>query len=279
MLRTCLDSILASRHESFEVVVIDQSERAADVPADPRLTYVHSATRGKSAGLNVGLSAVKAPIVAFTDDDCTVPDDWLIKAEALLDRHRDVVMAFGDLAADHHDPSEVFIPFTRHERFEIMKGVRSAAPIGGAGANLIARRSVFDTIGTWDESIGPGSRFRAAEEFDIYYRTIAAGGAVARDPDLVAIHYGARSYADGSGQDLLRTYAYGIGAVIGKHLRLGDLRMLAPASRIIGRDLAVVMQSFRHRRLAGLGPLAYKCRGIAAGLLRRVDRRRRVFAS
>ena len=88
------------------------------------------------------------------------------------------------------------------------------------------------------------------EEFDIYYRTIAAGGAVARDPDLVAIH-----------------------------LRLGDLRMLAPASRIIGRDLAVVMQSFRHRRLAGLGPLAYKCRGIAAGLLRRVDRRRRVFAS
>jgi hypothetical protein len=229
--------------------------------------------------LNVGLGVAKAPIVAFTDDDCTVPDDWLTKAEALLDRHQDVVMAFGDLAAHHHDPTQVFIPYTRNDQFEIVKGVRGATPIGGAGANLIARRSVFDTIGTWDESIGPGSRFRAAEEFDIYYRTIAAGGAVARDPDLVTIHYGARSYADGSGQELLRAYGYGIGAVIGKHLRLGDLRILGPASRIIGRDVRVVMQSLRNRRLAGLGPLAYKCRGILAGLLRRVDRRRRVFTS
>ncbi len=232
MLRTCLGSILANRHDSFEVVVIDQSERAADVPANPRLTYVHSSTRGKSAGLNVGLSAAKAPIVAFTDDDCTVPDDWLVKAEAVLDRHRDVVMVFGDLAADHHDPTKVFIPSGRHERFEIVKGVHFALPIGGPGANMFARRSVFDTIGAWDESIGPGSRFHAAEEFDIFYRTIAVGGAVARDPDLVTIHYGARSYADGSGQALLRSYGYGIGAVIGKHLRLGDLRILAPASSL-----------------------------------------------
>jgi glycosyltransferase involved in cell wall biosynthesis len=277
MLGRCVRSILASDHDSFEVIVVDQSEEPAQLPDDPRLVYIASTSVGKSAGLNVGLAAARSPTVAFTDDDCTVPSDWLAKAEMLLERHSDVGMAFGELTPIPHDPSEVFVPAGRYQHFEIVRGRRANRVEGGPGANMISRRSVFDAIGTWDELIGPGSRFPACEEWDMYYRALAAGIAVAKDPDLVTIHWGARPYADGSGRRLLRAYAYGQGAVMGKHLRLGDLRMLGPGSRLLLEDLRVIVQSLRHRRLAGVGVFAHKLRGIAAGLLTPVDRRRHVF--
>ena len=120
--------------------------------------------------------------------------------------------------------------------------------------------------------------FLSCEEFDIYYRTLATGQAVAFAPELTTTHWGVRSYADGSGQMLKRWYAYGEGAVIGKHLRMGDYRMAVVAARITVEDLRVVARSLRHRHLTGLGQLAYKWRGLVQAVIAPVDRRRHVFS-
>ena len=45
-------------------------------------------------------------------------------------------------------------------------------------------------------------------------------------PGLAVTHWGVRTWADGSGSSLKRGYAYGKGAVIGKHLRLCRRRRL-----------------------------------------------------
>jgi hypothetical protein len=143
---------------------------------------------------------------------------------------------------------------------------------------MAARRSMFDAIGGYDERIGPGSQFHACEEYDIYYRVLAAGRAVAFAPEFTATHWGERSYADGSGQMLKRWYAYGEGAVIGKHLRMGDRRMAGVWAHITAEDLRVLGESLRHHRLTGLGQLAYKVRGLARAVTVPVDRHRQVFA-
>ncbi|MCU1504489.1 MAG: glycosyl transferase family 2 [Ilumatobacteraceae bacterium] len=276
-LRTCVESILANDHGSFAVIVVEQSARAAVLPDDPRLTRVRSSSTGKSAALNEGMAMVRAPIIAFTDDDCVVPTDWLRRGEAVLIAHPQVSLVFGDLLPVEHDMSAAFVPVAEFDRFRIVAGRRSAVVRGGAGADMFARRSLFDTIGRYDELIGPGSRFRACEEFDIYYRALAAGAEVAYDPDITVVHDGARPYADGSGQMLKRWYAFGEGAVIAKHLRLHDTGIVRPAAQIIGSDLRSVVKNVSHRRMAGVGVLGYKCWGLLSGLPTGVDRRHRVY--
>lgn len=277
-LARCLESVLQCRHDSFEVVVVDQSAVPVTLPPDDRLVHLPTATRGKSAALNIGLDASRAEILAFTDDDCTVPADWVDRVEAAFARHPDVAMVFGELRPIPHDPGEAFVPPVVVPELTVVRDPRSAHIRGGGGASMAARRSMFHRIGGYDERIGPGSSFRACEEYDIYYRALAAGQSVAFVPDVTVTHWGIRSYADGSGQALKRWYAYGEGAVIGKHLRMGDRRMATTAARITAEDLRLVAASIRRRRLTGLGQLAYKWRGFARAVASPVDRGRGVFA-
>src|SRR5690606_7755191 len=128
-------------------------------------------------------------------------------------------------------------------RFRVVAGANHADVRGGAGANMVARRSLFQHIGEYDELIGPGSRFAACEEYDIYYRALAAGARVAMDPELVTTHWGVRSYDDGSGQLLKRQYAYGEGAVLAKHLRLRDVHIVGPACRIVIGDVGFAVRN------------------------------------
>ncbi len=273
----CVDSILQSDHDSFEVVVVDQSDEAATLPDDPRLEYHLSPTRGKSAALNVGIASATGEICAFTDDDCTVSADWLRRTEELFKTHPEVSFAFGDLHAIPHDPSASFVPIASMGRFEVLRGTRAVSKRGGAGADMAARRSVFATIGGFDEQIGPGSRFGACEEFDIYYRVLAGGYAVARDPELEVTHWGKREYGDGSAQALELGYQFGEGVVLGKHLRMGDRHMIRPAASIIVRALDRFVRAALARRTAERRSAGSLLRGVLAGMATSVDRQRRVF--
>lgn len=279
MLAACVRSVLASDHESFELIVVDQSSESAALVVDDRLSRLHRQGKGKSVALNIGIAASRGEILAFTDDDCTVPTDWLSKVESLFDHHPELEMAFGNLTPIEYETSTGYVPGADHRRFRVVRGAGWAHIRGGAGADLAARRSLFEDIGGFDEQIGPGSRFTACEEYDLYYRALAAGAAVALDPDLDVTHWGYRPYADGSCRRLQRGYAYGEGAVIAKHLRLGDAHMLGVAAHITGEDLALLGRSLVTRRLSGIGFLAYRWRGIVAGLFARVDRRTGLFAA
>ena len=167
MLRTCVQSVLASDHPSFEVIIADQSTVPMRLEPDPRLVHLHLESRGKSSALNAGIAQASAPVIAFTDDDCTVPTHWLRRGESVFEQHPEVSLLFGDLKPMEHDPEELFVPGTMLGRFEILQGWAAIVQRGGAGANCFARRALFDVIAGWDEMIGPGSRFAGCEEFDL----------------------------------------------------------------------------------------------------------------
>src|SRR5262245_27420865 len=264
-LRSCVASILAGRHESFEVVVVDQSESAQPPTDDPRVRYVSSETRGKSAALNEGLRVARAALIAFTDDDCTVTRDWLARAEELVAERDEVSLAFGNLVAAEHDPTQSFVPIAEMHDFQVVRGTRFASLRGGAGANMVARRALFDRIGSFDERIGPGSEFQACEEYDLYYRALAAGESVARDPTLVVVHHGARPYAGGIGDELLRSYCYAEGAVFGKHLRRHDRRMVRPAATVLSHDFFELFRPRGVRQRHAFALFAAKCVGLLSG--------------
>ncbi len=85
-----LPTLAAQSLPSFRVLIMDQSDDVAlagELVAaldDDRFLHVPHTRRGKSKALNDGLRQSSAPFVAFTDDDCELPSDWLATGIGLL---------------------------------------------------------------------------------------------------------------------------------------------------------------------------------------------------
>ncbi len=96
-------TILENHHPDFEVVIVDQSDdRLTEASlngllSDGRVRYLRSATRGRSAGLNAGIREAHGALVLLTDDDCSVPDDWIRRFEAAFAVDERIGIVFGNV--------------------------------------------------------------------------------------------------------------------------------------------------------------------------------------
>lgn len=283
-LARCLPAVLANDYPDFEVVVVDQSSNDASqqvVASLPhsRLRYHRQNIVGKSRALNLGLGQATGQIIALTDDDCTVPNDWLQRGATVLAKEPDAGIVFGALAAAPHNSREAFIPVFTPPRYRRLRGRFAAILFSmGVGAHMFARRAVFDRIGGYDEYLGPGSTFHSNEDVDLAYRALRADFAVVLDPDNTVLHWGERHLADGSARGLIRNSYYGIGAGLIKRFRCGDslaaLALLLGASR---ESAFLITNLVRHRAFTGGGRLLYLIMGVLAGLRQPVDRQRSLY--
>jgi glycosyltransferase involved in cell wall biosynthesis len=279
----CVRSVLANPGARFELVVVDQSDRAvtdralASVGHDARLRWVVTETRGLSASRNVGISATRAPIVAFTDDDCRVPDDWVARIETAFAADEQLALLFGAVVLRPEDRlkgyAAEFEPTETREFHRKLPDVRSS---WGVGANMSIRRAVFDQIGMFDLMLGAGSSFRAGEEIDLTIRALNAGLKVFHDPSIAVIHLGVREGPAAS--RLMRGYGIGLGATLTKHVRLGTRgagRLLAQWLLIHGRRS--VSNAIRLHRNPGLGLVGSVVWGACRSFELRVDKSSNVY--
>lgn len=278
-LRKCVVSLLASSYQPFEVIVVDQSPTVTTLPVDPRLTVISTTSVGKTSALNIGLKRARGAVLAFTDDDCTVPPEWIGRGVERLHAHPDVGLIFGALTPAPHDPAVSLIPSFMPPAFEVHKGLAEAQVRAGAGANMFARRALFDAVAGFDERLGPGAEFRSCEEFDLYYRTLASGFAVVRDPDNPVVHWGVRSTTDGSGERLIRDYWFGEGAVLGKHARARHQQALKLTARTFGLELRWAIMSLARLRGTNLLRASSWAAGFLKGVTMGLDASSQFFAS
>jgi glycosyltransferase involved in cell wall biosynthesis len=284
-LERCLPSILANHHNDFELVIVDQSVDGAtrEVVArfdDPRIRYVHQDAVGKSRAVNAGLRCARGKVLAFTDDDCTVPPDWLSRGISILNLNPAAGLIAGALEPAPVDWSEWFIPAGKAPRFRAWKGAigRIRWPRLIFGANLIVRREVIEAAGGLDEKMGPGTLFPASEEADLDYRALVAGFTVVDDPENVVTHWGKRSISNGDAARLLHDATYGLGGNIMKHVRCRDPLAALAALRYIGEEAVGLGQRvLRRQRPVGASRLVYLLRGMTRALFQPLDTRRRMF--
>jgi glycosyltransferase involved in cell wall biosynthesis len=277
----CIESVLANPRPDLELIVADQSagkeseEIARGIAArDDRLKYFRIDRPGKSKALNKALAEAKGATLLHTDDDCTVPADWVERHLAVFAREPDVGIIFGALAAPPIDWSTAYVPTFRPERFRRFSGRMAFLRVGkiGVGANAAVRRAVYDRIKGFDECLGPGCRFRSGDEWDMAYRALKAGFIAAHDPDNVVLHWGIREYSDGTGRNLLRNKSYGVGAGFSKHVRCGDTVALLALAAAAGRELRYLgMNLIRKGRPSGAGRLFYMAKGVFDGIRQPVD--------
>ncbi|GAA3633363.1 hypothetical protein GCM10022200_15580 [Microbacterium awajiense] len=234
-LDNALRAISAATPSETEVIVVDSGsddDRTRVIAQRGGATYVRS-ERGLSIARNAGLAASARPLVMFTDDDCLPTSGWIERA----------VSGFGDLRTgavtgrmlDHTSDEDE--PYERRARY--------ARPLSGLdaghGAVMAFRRELVLRLGGFDETMGAGQPLAGAEDLDIFVRIIRAGSRVVHDQRCIVRH--ANTRVGDEYVRLHRGYGLGLGALIGKWLRIDPWFGARVAWRIYGRSAARIVRA------------------------------------
>jgi glycosyltransferase involved in cell wall biosynthesis len=238
LLQRCIKSLTEINYPAFEIVVVDN--RAQSVTGDNEAIWtdtrddadagaksirvVREGRRGLSFARNTGVLSAHGEIVAFTDDDVEVDENWLTGIVEAFNRSEDIKCVTGlvipaELETEAQEICEVFyggfdrglIPRTwsiqrrrvgdrgslRKSSFRVSEGGHAApsdtksiyvvAGNCGVGANFAARRD-FALSCPFDVALGVGSIARSGEDTRFYADVLWAGYQVAYVPSSIVRH-------------------------------------------------------------------------------------------
>ncbi len=168
-------------NEDYEVIVVDDDSDddtrqqvlavSEKVLATVKLVR-QSPNAGPAAARNLGVAATLAPVLAFTDADCEVADDWLERAVARLEDDPSLAGVEG-----RTDPGDGEVSATTHQ-------MRN--PSGGMWmtCNMIYRREALEGAGGFDETF----TMPWLEDSDVALSVQEDGKEIAFDEGVVVNH-------------------------------------------------------------------------------------------
>lgn len=214
-----LASLAAQTCRDFEVIVVDQNDDDRLVaPIEQyrgtlEIHHLRTPLKGVCRARNLGASQARGDWLMFPDDDCWYPAGLLARYQEMTENRA------GDFycgrAAD--------------EGGRTIMGKFETAPAHIGRDNvwttlvewmLLVRRTAFEAVGGFDESIGPGSGTRrgAYEVQDLALALVARGSSGYYDPALVGHHPEDRTDQTTPAKIAkMRIYSSGLGYVMRKH--------------------------------------------------------------
>ena len=217
----------------WEVIVVDNNStdptqlvvESFIYAGHPNFRYLFEPQQGKSFALNAGIAQAKGKLIATTDDDCIVDSQWLTSIWREFDSDPDLAAVGGrvELYNRLDTPMTVRLSKQRMGVFSISFEACSPPIIG---CNMAFKREAFNSIGDFDQKLGPGSKHAlVSEDMDWIYRACKRAFKVVYSPDLVVYHnHGRRT--DSDWEITCRNYARGRGGFYCKHILTGDREIL-----------------------------------------------------
>ena len=267
MLDRCLASIAASLRPHDELVVVDSASTDPEVRAVAvrhGARYIRCERPGASRARNEGWRSAAHDVVAFVDDDVRVSSGWASALAEAFAAHPDAVFVTGRIGVP---PEQGLVerPVALKDDTEPARIHRASTGVLGHSANLGVRRAALAAIGGFDEALGAGARFRAAEDNDLFDRLLAAGGDGRYEPAVEAWHEQWRTRLA-----LLKLdWAYGIGT--GARLRKlwwSDPQRARLATRAFLWQYGVrrLPRAIRNRYKFGVAAILARLSGTAVGV-------------
>jgi glycosyltransferase involved in cell wall biosynthesis len=183
-LEECLASLGKMNYPNYEVILVDDGSKdnTPEIAAKfPWVKNIRQVNRGLSVARNVGAQAATGSIVAYTDSDCVVDEDWLFYlVEAMRDQKVDAIGGpnippYTDswtarcVAASPGGPSHVMIDDHRAEHVP--------------GCNMAWDRAKLLALGGFD------AQFRVAgDDVDVCWRWMDAGHSIGFAPGAMVWH-------------------------------------------------------------------------------------------
>lgn len=188
-----LEIIVVDNNSSDETATFIQ-DYIARLPSARCYRYVFEPKQGISHARNAGFKHATGSYVAYTDDECELPNNWLIIAWKTIQRHHPAFLggpyygkrlpgitslwfkeSFGDSYLLKDKP--VYGPLINHYL---------------SGGNMLIRRDVFEAIDAFDPELGMcGKKTAYGEEQDFQKRYLAKypQAVIFYDPELFVWHY------------------------------------------------------------------------------------------
>jgi len=206
-LRNCLRCLVAQESpRRIEIVVVDNHPASGLTPPViaefPGVVLVSEPRQGLAYARNAGFVVSSGDIVIATDDDVTLPSDWLEKLVTPFARPEVMIVTGNVLPLELETINQRF--------FEIYGGLgrgfeplevngnwfesspRLAVPtwLLGATANAAFRASIFNhpEIGLMDEALGPGMPSGVGEDTYLFYKVLKAGYTLVYEPTAYVWH-------------------------------------------------------------------------------------------
>lgn len=158
--RLCLDCITRQKYprERFEVLLVNNDPQ--DLPPEDfqlpsNCVLLEESGSGSYAARNRALRNAKGSILAFTDADCLPLEDWISNAVNIFQANEGVSRIGGavEVFCKAGSIPDIALPYERLFALEQREFVKRGTAIT---ANLFVRKSVFDEVGEFDETLKSG---------------------------------------------------------------------------------------------------------------------------
>jgi GT2 family glycosyltransferase len=241
-----------------EIIIIDQSNHAHPTLSTTenmhgcRVRYSWKPGVGVSHARNTGAADARNDLLAWIDDDVQVSREWFgLLAHALYMEGPNTIVT-GQVRPGIAECRGGFAPST----------ITDEAPAVYCGGlhkdvlysnNMAFSREVLRKIGGFDERLGPGTRFPAAEDNELCFRLLEAGYRIVYTPQALVYH---RAWRD---QFLWLRWRYGRGqgAFYAKYIIAYDRYGLKRLRSDIRRYLVRCCHRLPSERRNALGDLIY----------------------
>ena len=254
LLDDCLASLVASLRPIDELIVVDSASSVTavrEVAASHGARYIRTEVPGASTARNLGWRSARNELVAFVDDDVRVEPGWAAGlARAFTDPGTTFVTGrIGDPPPPAGGRAVSGPPVAQKVDAEPARLGPATPGILGHSANLAVRRRALEHIGGFDQLLGAGGRFRAAEDLDLFDRLFAAGYIGRYEPAASGFHEPWRRKRDYV--RLQSSYGFGVGARVAKLLRTDRARARRAArTAFVDWGFSQIVRSIRARSLA-----------------------------
>jgi GT2 family glycosyltransferase len=212
LLLETIESVLQGDEVPAEFIIIDQSDvphptlasLRTDRPCEIRYLWTHSV--GLSRARNAGITAAQHAIVAIIDDDMLVTPAWFGSLiQALLHAGERAVVTGRVLPTAAEVPGGFVPTFMPSAVPAVYKGRIGTDVL--AGGHMATYRFILDAVGGFDERLGAGADFPAADDNDLGFRLLEAGYRIVYASEAVLHHRAWR----GKGEYLQIRWSYGRG--------------------------------------------------------------------
>ena len=254
MIGTAIESIAECEYPNFDIHIMDQSTNTqtkeiienicAKLQGAPPINYHFLEKAGLSRAYNSGIRVSDGDIVAFSDDDCILPKDWLSLIEREFVSDPEVDLLYGQVMIpkslmEDAMTGKIIVPCLQFKRERL--SLKDNFHVIGMGANMAIRRLIVAKVKGFDEALGGGGPLRSAQDYDFAYRTYKFGSAIILAPEVLADHYGTRLPEQWPVTS--QNYGIGDGAFYAKHIRCGDIKAFWMLTKLIARSWAKELKS------------------------------------
>jgi glycosyltransferase involved in cell wall biosynthesis len=178
ILRRCLKAVTSQEYPDYEVIVVDDASgdgtREMVEREYPDVRYFQQKTnQGPAAARNRGIQEAHGEIIAFTDDDCLPPANWL----SVLSAGFKVYPQAGAVGGLQEPPPEIWSQnlLARYERYrtrqvyQLGSEVKIGWPVPVGTNNLAIKKEILMQLGGFDDDFPVAS----GEDADLLHRLAA----------------------------------------------------------------------------------------------------------